>query len=167
MCTNATKTAAALMTGIRPTLVGFMNLENVDAATQQEVLEAYDAADKAVGSWTPGTSSETVVELVNAVVAVFDTLPIPEEDKDLAGIISAGLTAVIAILEANSTTDTLEQNGIVAAAVVKVNTLAPNAFTYHKGIFAEFQASPAKQYHNAWNAKVEAKGEKYAPLHQG
>jgi hypothetical protein len=154
MCKNATATAAALMAGIEPTLTAFMNLENVPAATQTQVLTAYEAAQQAVAQWTPGTSGQVAVEAVQAVNSIFQTLPVPDIDKALAGIITAGFTSVIAIIEANSTTDPVQQAGITAKAVTDVNALAPGSFKYHKGIFAVFQASPEKAYHDAWNKKV-------------
>jgi hypothetical protein len=166
MCTNATKTAAALMAGIRPTLVSFLALEAVPTATVTEVLAAYDAANAAVAAWVPGTSVQTVVEAVNAVDAVFQTLPVPDSDKALAALITAGFASVVAIIEANSTSDPVVQAGIVAKAVTQVNQLAPGAFKYHKGVFAEFQASPEKQYHNAWNKQVKKQGGKYLVLLQ-
>ena len=166
MCKNATKTAAALIAGIRPTLVSFLALEAVPTATVTEVLAAYDAANTAVANWVPGTSAQTVVEAVEAADAVFQTLPVPDSDKALAGLITAGLASVIAIIEANSTSDPVEQAGITAKAVTTVNKLAPGAFKYHKGVFAEFQAAPEKQYHNAWNKQVDSMGGKYKVLHQ-
>jgi len=166
MCTNATKTAAALMAGIRPTLVSFLALENVPATTVTEVLAAYDAANTAVADWVPGSSSQTVVQAVEAVDAVFNTLPVPDSDKALAGLITAGLASVVAIIEANSTSSPVEQSEITARAVTHVNQLAPGAFKYRKGIFAEFQAAPDKQYHNAWNKQVSSMGGKYTVLLQ-
>ena len=166
MCKNATKTAAALMTAIRPTLVSFLALEAVSPTTSAEVLAAYDAANTAVANWVPGTSAETVVQAVEAADAVFQTLPIPDSDKALAGLITAGFASVIAVIEANSTSDPVQQAGITAHAVTKVNKLAPGAFKYHKGVFAEFQAAPDKQYHNAWNKQVTSMGGKYLVLLQ-
>jgi hypothetical protein len=156
MCKNAAATAAALMAGIEPTLTAFLNLEGVPAATQAQVLTSYEAAQQAVAQWTPGSSATVAVEAVQAVNSVFQTLPVPDVDKAFAGIITAGFTSVIAIIEANSTTDVLEQHAITAKAVTDVNTMAPGAFKYHKGVFAVFQADPAKEYHNAWHKQVGA-----------
>jgi hypothetical protein len=156
MCKNATATAAALLAGIEPTLTAFMNLENVPAATQQQVMAAYEAAVTAVANWTPGSTATLAVEAVQAANSIFQTLPVPDIDKAFAGIITAGFTSVIAIIEANSTTDALEQHAITAKAVTDVNTMAPGAFKYHKGIFAVFQANPAKEYQNAWHKQVAA-----------
>lgn len=155
MCKNATATAAALMAGIEPTLTSFLNLEGVPADTQATVLTAYETAQQAVAQWTPGSTPTVAVEAVQAVNSVFQTLPVPDVDKAFAGIITAGFTSVIAIIEANSTTDPVEQNAITAKAVTDVNTLAPGAFKYHKGVFQVFQASPAKAYHDAWHKQVE------------
>lgn len=167
MCKNATATAAALMAGIEPTLTSFLKLENVDPATQAQVIASYEAAQQAVAQWTPGSTATVVVEAVQALDSIFNTLPVPDIDKALAGIISAGFTSVIAIIEANSTTDTVAQHEITAKAVIDVNAKAPGAFHYHKGVFAAFQADPAKQYHNAWHkevAKHVAVDPKYAVL---
>ena len=167
MCKNATATAAQLMAGIRPTLVSFLTLENVPAATQTSVLAAYDAADTAVANWTPATGATAVVEAVNAADQIFDALPVPPADKVFADLISAAFTSVIAIIEANSTTDPVAQNEITAKAVQDVNEKVPGAFKYHKGIFAAFQASPEKQYHTVWNNKANSMGGKYLALVQG
>lgn len=165
MCKNAQKTAADLMSGIRPTIVSLLTLEGI-AGTPDAVaaLAAYDQAELAVANWIPGTSVETVVQLVNAADSVFQVLPVPVEAKALAGIIDAGFVTVVAILEGNSATDPVAQHEITIAAVEKVNELAPGAFKYHKGIFAEFQASPEKQYHNAWNKKTAELGGKFVAL---
>lgn len=164
MCQNARQTAVALIIGIRPELVSFMDFEGVDATTQTSVLAAYDAAETAVANWTPGSTADVVVEAVQAANSVFQTLPIPDVDKTLAGLITAAFTSIVAIIEANSTADPIVQHAITAKAVTEVNTLAPGAFKYHKGIFAEFQASPEKQFHNAWNKDLEARGGKYLEL---
>lgn len=167
MCQNATKTAADLMLGIRPTIVSLLTLEGLAGTPEAtEALAAYDTAEQAVAAWVPGTTAQTIVEAVNAADAVFQALPVPDDAKALAGIIAAGFTAVVAIIEANSTTDATEQHEVTAAAVIKINTLAPHSFKYHKGIFAEFQASPEKQYHNAWNKQCEELGGKYLELKQ-
>jgi hypothetical protein len=155
MCKNATATAAALLAGIEPTLTAFLKLENISADEQASVIAAYEAAQKAVATWTPGSTGTVAVEAVQALNSIFQTLPVPDVDKVFASLITAGLTSVIAIIEANSTTNVLEQHAITAKAVTDVNAMAPGAFKYHKGIFAVFQADPAKEYHNAWHKQVQ------------
>ncbi len=156
MCKNATATAAGLLAGIEPTLVQFLKLENIPAEEQATVIAAYDAAVTAVAAWKPGSTGTVAVEAVQALNSIFQTLPVPDQDKVFASLITAGLTSVIAIIEANSTTNVLEQHAITAKAVTDVNAMAPGAFKYHKGVFAVFQDSPAEAYHNAWHKKVEA-----------
>lgn len=176
MCKNATSTASSLMVAIRPTLVSFLTLEAVPATEAATVLAAYDTAQADVANWTPGTAAQTVVEAVNAADSVFQTLPVPEVDKALAGIISAGFTAVIAVIEANSPAAVPADSTpgvpatpeeaqaahvvhVVTNATAKVATLVP-------GFKHSIWTSPAHQYKNEWNKAVAAGGARYAHLKQ-
>lgn len=167
MCQNFEATAAATLTSLEPLEVKFMTLENVPAATQTEVMNAYNAAVTALESWTPGAALDEVVQAVNAADEIFNTLPVPPADQILAGIISAGFTGVVTILEANESKDKASQAEIVAHTITTVNAKAPGYFHYRKGILAEFGASPQKQVHDAWNKEVSrraAADPKYAAL---
>jgi hypothetical protein len=155
MCKNATKTAAALMAAIEPTIksllaaTGQLNTPNGIAA-----MNAYDAALLAVQNWTPGTTAQNVLQLMNAFTAVFDTLPLPPNVALYVNIITAGITAVIAILTANSPapasllthedTQAMHQAAVAADAAAKVAVLVPG---FKRSIFH----SPESQYNTAWN----------------
>ena len=155
MCKNATKTAGALMAAIEPTIksllaaTGQLNTPNGIAA-----MNAYDAALLAVQNWTPGTTAQNVLQLMNAFTAVFDTLPLPPNVALYVNIITAGITAVIAILTANSPapasllthedTQAMHQAAVAADAAAKVAVLVPG---FKRSIFH----SPESQYNTAWN----------------
>lgn len=171
MCRNAEATALALLQAEEPTLVAFLNLEGQSSTTAGlAVIAAYNSAITALQNWTPGSPAQEVLQVINdlnqSFAALVQTMNLPPEDATLAGLIAAAITSVIAIIEANSTTNPVAQHEITANAVVEVNKLAPGAFKYHKGIFAEFQASPAKQYHNAWNKQCDKLGGKFTKLKQ-
>lgn len=172
MCSNAAATAGNLMKAIRPTLVSLLTLEGVNATTQQNVLAAFDAAQVAITNWKSGSTSEVVVEALDAFTQVFDTLPIPQSDITLANLIEAGVVTVIGVITANSpaptetasTATAEETQGMHAAAVVHettehVNKLVPG---FKRAIFT----APDHQYKNAWNKQVESLGGKYAALKQ-
>lgn len=165
MCQHPQQTAAAVMKGIEPTLINILTLEGIaNTPDAQTAIREYDQAEIDVQNWVPGTSVQTIVQAVNAADAAFQLLPVPEEFKLFAGIIGAGFTTVVAILEGNTAATPAEQHEITVLAVQKVNEQAPGAFHYHKGIFREFEASPAKQYHNAWNRQADRLGGKYVAL---
>jgi hypothetical protein len=181
MCANATKTAASLMTAIRPTLLSLLTVTGV-ASTPDGVaaLAAFDAADKALAAWTPGTTSATVVQAIDAFTAVFNVLQIPEDAKVLESIISAGIVTVIGVVMANSPAPTaaeadrpLAGGGGVAAAheetqamhvahvvadtTAKVGELVP-------GFKHSIWHSPSGQYKSEWNKAVKSADPKYATL---
>src|ERR1017187_5471388 len=155
MCKNATKTAGALMAAIEPTIksllaaTGQLNTPNGIAA-----MNAYDAALLAIQNWTPGTTAQNVLELMNAFSTVFATLPLPPNVALYVNIITAGITAVIAILTANSPapvtvgaheeTQAMHQAAVAADAAAKVQVLVPG---FKRSIFH----SPESQYNTAWN----------------
>jgi hypothetical protein len=165
MCKNATKSAAALMAAIEPTIksllaaTGQLNTPNGIAA-----MNAYDAALLAVQNWTPSTTAQNVLQLMNAFTAVFDTLPLPPNVALYVNIITAGITAVIAILTANSpapaslltheetqamhqaavAADAAAADAAAADAAAKVAVLVPG---FKRSIFH----SPESQYNTAWN----------------
>lgn len=155
MCSNPKASAVAALGAIRPLLSTFMSFENVPADTQATVLAAYDAATTDVANWVPGSTAQTVAQAIQALDDVFNTLPVPDAEKALAGVIDAAILGVLAIIEGNNTTDKNEQASIVAHAVTAINAKAPGSFHYHKGVFAAFEAGPAKQIHDAWNKKVD------------
>lgn len=165
MCDHPQQTAANVMKGIEPTLISLLTLEGAaNTPEAQTAIKEYDLAAVEVAGWTPGTSAQTAVQAVKAADAAFQLLPVPEEFKIFAGLIDAAFTTVVAILEGNTATSVTEQHEITVAAVLHVNEVAPGCFKYHKGIFRAFEASPAKQYHDAWNKKAAELGGKFDAL---
>src|SRR5271165_4034424 len=103
MCKNAVATAGSVMKAIEPTLLNFLTAIGVlNAATGQTVKLAFDTALGAVESWVPGTPVQDVIQAVNDFDTVFNALPFPIEYKVLANVITAGITAVLGIIQANS-----------------------------------------------------------------
>jgi len=159
MCKNATKSAAALMAAIEPTIksllaaTGQLNTPNGVAA-----MNAYDAALAAIQAWQSGTTAQNVLELINAFQTVFATLPLPPAVELYVNIITAGITAVIAILTANSPapvtvgaheeTQAMHQAAVAADAAAKVAVLVPG---FKRSIFH----SPESQYNKEWNNAVD------------
>jgi hypothetical protein len=179
MCRNATATAATLLAAIRPTLVNLLTLEGIaDTPDGIAAIAAFDAAEKALASWTPGTSAQTVIQSLNALTQVFSTLPVPAEYKALANIIDAGIVTVIAVVTANSPapappifglgvadahaapeeTQAMHVAHVVASTTSKVGELVP-------GFKHSIWHSPASQYKGAWNKAV-SKDPKLAALKQ-
>jgi uncharacterized protein GlcG (DUF336 family) len=88
MCQNAVKTAASMMSSIEPTLVNLLTLLGISTTPDgAAAINAYNAAEKAVAAWKPGTPSQDVVQAIDAFTAVFDKLPIPADGKLLADVI--------------------------------------------------------------------------------
>jgi hypothetical protein len=160
MCKNATKSAAALMAAIEPTIksllaaTGQLNTPNGIAA-----MNAYDAALLAIQNWTPGTTAQNVLELITAFSTVFATLPLPPNVQLYVSTITAGIKIVIAILTANSPapvglavhaeTQAMHQAAVAADAEAEVRALLPG---FKRSIFH----SPESQYNTAWNNACDA-----------
>lgn len=177
MCKNASKTVAALMTGIEPTLVQLLTITGIASTPAgQTAIKAYDTALTAVQNWVPGTSGQDAVQVINAFTDVFNVLPLPTEVKGLADIIVAGVETVIGILTANAPapaptipeagapataeeTQVMHQAAVIHATTVRVNTLVPG---FKRSMFT----APDHQYKNAWNKEVEKVGGKYMALKQ-
>lgn len=168
------------MTAIRPTLVSLLTVTGV-ASTPDGIaaLAAFDEADKALAGWTPGTTSETVVQAIDAFTAVFSVLPIPSEAKGLEAIISAGIVTVIGVVMANSPAPTAAEAArpllgagvaaakdetqamhvahVVADTTAKVGELVP-------GFKHSIWHSPAGQYKSEWKKAVAKSDPKFAAL---
>jgi hypothetical protein len=167
------------MTAIEPTLVNLLTTLGIASTPDGEAaIKAFNAAQAALMQWEPGTTSTTVIDVLNAFTSVFNTLPIPVEAKALEDIISAGIVTVIGVVVANSPAPTapaaveaahpvatpeesqaLHVVHTVADATAKVTELVP-------GFKRSIWSSPAHQYKGAWNHAVKAAGTKYAHLHQ-
>lgn len=165
MCKNADKTALGLMTAIRPTIVELLGDVHISTTEGpgQLVLTEYDNVVTDLSTWTPGTVSTKIIEVMGDLQTGFDALPIPAGVKDLEDIIEAGLVTVIGVVTANSpapaptapvasevAAQPHEIQGMHAMAVAadtqtKVETLVPG---FKRSAFH----SPASQYTSAWKA---------------
>ena len=161
MCTNATKTAASLMSAIEPTLKSLLTFTGIINTPQGvAAIAAYDAALAALQNWKSGTASQNVLELIAAFQSVFNALPIPANVAVLVNLILGGVEAAIGVITANSPapvgvaedataeeTQAMHQAHVIADTTAKVQALVP---TFKRSIFS----SPASQYTKAWNAAV-------------
>jgi hypothetical protein len=162
VCKNAQATAASLMTAIRPTIVSLLTLEGVAGTTEATAaLAAYDAAETAIQSWTPGSAATEVLEVIGDLQTALAALPLPQNAIVLLNTILAGVSVVIGVISANSpapaaptdSTATPEditaahQADVAATTAQKVTALVPG---FKRSIFH----TPESQYKSAWNSAV-------------
>jgi hypothetical protein len=170
MCKNAVATAANLMQAIEPTIKSLLTETNlINTPDGISAINAYNAALLALQGWQSGTASETVLELIGAFQAVFNTLPLPTTVQTLTNIILAGIETVIGVITANSPVPSApavgdpvageplaasdeEINGMhvahtIADTTAKVQVLVP-------GFKRSIWHSPESQYNTAWNKAV-------------
>ena len=171
MCSNAAATAASLMGAIEPGLIDLLTVTGI-ATTPDGVaaINAYNAALKAVQGWTPGTSAQDAIQIIDAFTAVFNTLPFPAEVKLLADIVSAGVVTVIGVLTGNSpapaapvgtvVTASAEEVAHAHAAAVAKDTEAKVAALV-PGFKRSIWHSAASQYKAEWNKGVAAVAKLY------
>lgn len=185
MCKNATQTAANFMAAIEPTLVNLLTDTGI-AATPNGIaaIAAYNAAEKAVAAWVPGTAATEVAELVQDFNTVFQGLPVPADFKTFASIIAGGIQAVLTVLVGNTTSpataeaatpeeaehvQTMHAHEVGNAGVVEVAKLTG----YHVSLIDRTRAAlgdthiGAKRYTETWLKAVETGGPKYATLATG
>lgn len=166
MCKNAQATAAALMTAIRPTIVSLLTLEGVAGTTEATAaLAAYDTAETAIQSWTPGSAATEVLEVIGDLQTALNSLPVPSGALALLNIILAGVETVIGVISANSpapaapTGSTATPEDITVAhqlqvahdTSTKVTALVPG---FKRSIFH----TPESQYKSTWNSAVTLRG---------
>ena len=164
MCQKAAQTAAAVMAGIRPTLVSLLTATGV-ASTPDGLaaIAAFDAAEKALQGWQTGTPAQNVIQLIGDFETIFATLPLPANVITFTNLILAGIATVIGIVTANSPapaapadatahplqTQAIYQANVAAETTAKVQALVPK---FKPSIFH----TPESQYEKAWNAAVDA-----------
>jgi hypothetical protein len=173
MCQNAAKTAGGVMAAIEPELksllaaTGQLNTPNGIAA-----INAYEAADQVLLAWKSGTNAQNVIQVIGAFTTVFNTLPIPDNYKLYADIISAGIVTVIGIVTGNSPApapaagitahedaQAMYQAQVVADTVAKVKVLVPSFRFESTSAFSWFHHSPESQSKSAWNHTVDTNPE--------
>jgi hypothetical protein len=156
MCKAAQATLADLMSSIEPTLVNLLTILGIASSPNgQAAIAAYNTALMAVENWVPGTSAEDAIQVINAFTAIFNVLPIPDDAKTLADVISAGIVVVISVLTGNSPAapTPAAQKAVTDDAIAKVQVLVPG---YKESLWDKARAAlgdhtiAAKEYHSAW-----------------
>ena len=166
MCKAADKTVGALMTAIEPTLKSF--LADLGIATTPEgvaAINAYDAALAAVEAWVPGSTSADVIQVINAFTQVFNTLPVPQEFKVFADLITAGIVTVIGVITGNSPAPTAPADATASAEELSASHALDTAKATEETVQALVPGfkrslfhSPASQYTSQWNKDADAAG---------
>lgn len=175
MCKNASSTVAALMGAVEPSLVDLLTFLGIASTPNgQAAINAYNVALQAVQNWKPGTTAADVIQVINAFTAIFNTLPIPDDAKSFADIISAGIVVVIGVLTGNSPAPvapaeaTASADEIQAAHAVDVaHETEAQVRALLPGFRRSIWHSPAHQYKGIWNKQVAASAAtdaKYAVL---
>jgi hypothetical protein len=163
MCVNATKTAGALLAGIKPTIVAILAATGLtNTAGGLALIAAFTAAQTALQNWVSGTAAQDVIEALTAIQTVFSALPLPATVLLFSKIILGGIIAVIGIVTANSPapappvgfdahedTQVMHQAEVAASTAAQVEALVPG---FKRSIFH----SPESQYKKAWNDAVAA-----------
>jgi hypothetical protein len=165
MCKNATKTAAALMAAIEPTIKNLLAvIGQTNTAAGLAAIAAFNATLTALQNWQSGTPAQTVLELIAALQAAFNAVttavPISPAIQALVNVILAGIETVIGIVTANSPApvsaeipahsdiQAMHQAAVAADTQAKVQALVPG---FKRSIFH----SPESQYDTAWNNAVD------------
>jgi hypothetical protein len=148
MCVQVAKTAGDLMQSLKPELTSFLVIEGVSSETQTEVLNAYSSAYAALENWQAGSDATQVLELLNAALAVFKTLPVPAVDTEISGIILATFTAIIGLVQTHSPQQSQEAE---AKAYADFATHAPQVKIKISAFHPAY-----KQQEQAWNNAVNA-----------
>lgn len=168
MCPNATKTAAAVMKAVGPTLVSVLTLVGQSTTPAGlAAMAAYDAAVTALENWQQGTTAQNVLELIGAFQTAFNAVtavaPISPQIQLLVNVILAGIKIVIGIITANSPapvsaefpahsdTQAMHQAAVAADTLAKVQALVP-------GFKRSIWHSPESQYNAQWNKAVDEGG---------
>lgn len=167
MCKNVESQISNLMIAERPTLVAVLTIAGVDAATEENVLAAYDAAQVAAENWVPGSTTAQVDEALNAALAVIVSLKalIPAPAVALLGVVIGGIEAVIGLINANSATTTADTSAAIAHAEAQVVANVPgfklNVFERARAAVGDTHVA-ANHYKHEWNSAIEVAGSKYA-----
>jgi hypothetical protein len=165
MCKEAAPTISAVLVDIRPTIVDVETILGVvNTPDGQASMVAYDAIAADFANWVPGTSAQTVIQAIqdftsgfNAVVAAIPV--VPPEVAAMIDTISAGLVIVIGLLSGNATTDSAEQDKIIADTYAKVRAIKPG---FKESLWDKGRAAlgdhmvVANKYKKYWNQDVAA-----------
>jgi hypothetical protein len=167
MCSNATKTAADLMSAIEPTLKSLLAYANIlDREESQLAIEAFDAAVRAVHNWQSGSPEAKVLEVIGDFQQIFATVSplLPPTVGPLVNIVLAGVATVLGIIQANSPAPgdaPAHLTSVAAKEAYQVHVIAQTADHVHT-LVPSFQRSiwhsAASQYKKAWNDAVHKDG---------
>lgn len=164
MCQNAQKTIINLMAELEPSLIALGNAAGLNNNPDfQTAIKAYNTALTAVENWKSGTPAQDVIQVIQALEAAVQILPIPPQYQVLVNIILAGIATVIGVLSANSPapipvpsagadatpeeTQAQHQAEVIHETTVKVQHLVPS---FKRSIWH----SAATQYKKTWNEKA-------------
>ncbi len=161
MCKNAQGTASALFIAIIPTIKSLMAIAGVSADTQTQVIQTLNEISADIQNWKQGTTADNIIQALQDVSALLSGV-IPPNYAVLLNVVIAGITAVIAVLKANSPApisqlgahpeaQAMHQADVAATASAKVTELVPG---FKRSIFH----SPESQYDKAWNGAVDEGG---------
>lgn len=183
MCEKSEATAAAVLEGAEPEFVSLLTATGVATTPDgTAAINAYKAAEQALENWTPGTTTQTVIEAVNAAVKIFNVLPFPSDAKLLVDAISAIFATVLGIITANSpapaaaTAATAElavkaqedhADSVAADTETKVLALTgykPGFITRTKVMLGDHSAIASAWKNNVWKKAVQNSDPKYAAL---
>jgi hypothetical protein len=181
VCKNAQATAYALFSAAEPEFDGLLTLVGVATTPAGQAAEtAYDNALADLKNWTPGTTDTEIIELIGDVNTEFQALPLPQDAKTLAGLITGAITAVLGILNANTTApaavtaapelaehiQTLHAHAVATDTETKVFALTgyrPSMITKAKVMMGDHGAI-ASEWKNQWKKGVAESDPKYASL---
>lgn len=183
MCKQFEATAAAVLEGAEPEFISLLTATGIAATPDGEAaINAYKAAEQSLAAWTPGTTTQTIIESVNAAVAVFNALPFPPDAELLVDAILAIFATVLGIITANSPapaaatvatpelaahTQEAHAEKIATETESKVLTLTgyrPGWVTRTKVMMGDHGAIASEWKNKVWKKAVEGSDPKYAAL---
>ena len=178
MCVNAEKTAYDLLLAAEPSFKALLQVtDQTNTTVGLAAVAAYDTALSTLQNWQSGTTSQNVIEVINALQAAFNAvlaaLPANTIDADLQlliNVVIGGIVTVIGIVTGNSpnpnpvpagvtaeAAQKLYEHEVMATTAAQVQALVPDfKVSVWRSIVPGF--SPADQYKRAWNAAVKKGG---------
>jgi hypothetical protein len=121
-------------------VTGVLNLIG-DSALAAEIQAAVNAVNAALTNWKSGTIPQEVIEALNALQAVLDTLPLSSKLTAAVGLAIAAIDAILTL---------------AGAERVKPNALAPTKPRVH-----QMPTQPLKthrEFAKAWNKAIDEAG---------
>lgn len=168
MCANVETIAANLMQTEEPTLNAVLAASNVPAATIANIDVGYEAAEAAVRAFTPGSTTTTIIQLLNAslsiVVAEKDVIPV--NFLALYTVVVAGLDGALGLFEVEAKTTPEEKAAHAEVVEQRIQSYAPSfkiTSIDHARAFLRDSQVAASKYKRMWDAAV-PDGDEYVHL---